>query len=131
MRTYENTENDYNAELTPEEIQEIQNLREQGLSYRSISKRTGRSLSVIYKYCKDIKPSILEERDVLDFVEPKLRKLEKLEQRADRLEETLKDLVELVFINFQGICKTLELPYNEDKADLLKNQLLKNLNNED
>jgi len=131
MRTYSNTENDYNPELTPEEIQEIQNLREQGLSFRKISKITGRSLSVIYKYAKDIKPSVIEEKDVLDFVEPKLRKLEKLEQRADQIEETLKDLIELVFINFSGICKTLELPYNEDKAELLKDQLLKNLNTED
>jgi transposase len=131
MRTYSNTENDYNPELTPEEIEEIQSLREQGLSFRKISKITGRSLSVIYKYAKDIKPSVIEEKDVLDFVEPKLKKIEKLEQRADRLEETLKDLIELVFINFSGICKTLELPYNEDKAELIKEQLLKNLNIED
>jgi transposase len=131
MKTYENAENDYNPELTPEEVQEIQNLREQGLSYRRISKITGRSLSVIYKYAKDIKPSIIEEKDVLDFIEPKLKKLEKLEQRADQIEETLKDLIELVFINFQGICKTLELPYDEDKAELIKEQLLKNLNIED
>jgi len=131
MRTYENAENDYNAELTPEEIQEIQSLREQGLSYRNIAKKTGRSLSIVYKYARDIKPSFLEEKDVLDFMEPKLKKIEKLEQRADRIEETLKDLIELVFINFSGICKTLELPYNEDKAELLKDQLLKNLNTED
>jgi len=122
---------EYRPELTPEEIEEIQSLREQGLSYRNIAKRTGRSLSIVYKYAHDVKPSFLEEKDVLDFVEPKLKKIEKLEQRADRLEETLKDLIELVFINFQGICKTLELPYNEDKAELIKEQLLKNLNIED
>jgi len=127
MRTTENTENDYNPELTPEEIEEIQSLREQGLSFRKISKITGRSLSVIYKYAKDIKPSIIVEKDVLDFIEPKLKKIEKLEQQVDRLKENQKDLIELIFANILGISRALNLNVDEERAELIKEKLLSQL----
>jgi len=124
MRTSENAENEYNAELTPEEVEEIQSLREQGLSYRNIAKRTGRSLSVIYKYCRDIKPSFLEEKDVLDFIEPKLSRLER---QVDRLMENQRDLIELIFANILGISRALKLNVDEERAELIKEKLLNQL----
>ena len=118
---------EYRPELTPEEIEEIQSLREQGLSFRKISKITGRSLSVIYKYAKDIKPSIIVEKDVLDFIEPKLKKIEKLEQQVDRLKENQKDLIELIFANILGISRALNLNVDEERAELIKEKLLSQL----
>jgi len=111
-------------ELTPEEIEEIRTLREQGLSYRNIAKKTGRSLSVIHKYAKDIRPLVLEERDILDFIEPKLTKLEK---DQEKLKENQRDLIELVFANILGISRALSLNVDEERAELIKEKLLSSL----
>jgi IS30 family transposase len=115
---------EYRPELSPEEIQEIKSLREQGLSYRSIAKRTGRSLSIIYKYARDVKPSFLEEKDILDFIEPKLSRLER---QVDRLMENQRDLIELVFANILGISRALSLNVDEERAELIKEKLLNQL----
>jgi transcriptional regulator with XRE-family HTH domain len=111
-------------ELTPEEIQEIRTLREQGLSYRNIAKKTGRSLGIVAKYCKGIRPLVLEEKDLLDYLEPKLNKLE---QQVDRLKENQKDLIELVFANILGISRALNLNVDEERAELIKEKLLSSL----
>jgi len=118
-----NTE-EYRPELTPEEIEEIKSLREQGLSYRNIAKRTGRSLSIIYKYCKGIRPLVLEEKDLLDFIEPKLNKLE---QQVDRLKENQRDLIWLVFQNLLTIAKGVGLKVDEAKLDMVREKLLSSL----
>jgi IS30 family transposase len=120
-----------NAELSQEEIETIKRLRLEGLSYRSISKELNRPLSTVYRYAKDIKPETFYEKDVLDIVNAKLKRIEKLERQVERQNETLKDLIELVFANILGICRVLELSYNEEKAKLIKDQLLENLNTED
>jgi len=111
-------------ELTPEEIEEIRTLREQGLSYRNIAKKTGRSLGIVAKYCKGIRPLVLEERDILDFVEPKLTRLEK---EVEKLKENQRDLIELVFANILGISKALSLNVDEERAELIKEKLLSSL----
>jgi len=120
-----------NAELSQEEIETIKRLRLEGLSYRSISKELNRPLSTVYRYAKDIKTETFYEKDVLDIVNAKLKRIEKLERQVERQNETLKDLIELVFANILGICRVLELSYNEEKAKLIKDQLLENLNTED
>jgi predicted transcriptional regulator len=111
-------------ELTPEEIQEIRTLREQGLSYRNIAKKTGRSLGIIAKYCKGIRPLVLEEKDLLDYIEPKLDKINK---DLEKLKENQKDLIELVFANFFSICRALDLGYDQERAELIKEKLLSSL----
>ena len=111
-------------ELTPEEIEEIRTLREQGLSYRNIARKTGRSLGIVAKYCKGIRPLVLEEKDILDFIEPKLNKLE---QQVDRLKENQKDLIELIFANILGISRALNLNVDEERAELIKEKLLSSL----
>jgi len=111
-------------ELTPEEIEEIRTLREQGLSYRNIAKKTGRSLGIVAKYCKGIRPLVLEERDILDFIEPKLTKLEK---EVEKLKENQRDLVELIFANILGISRALNLNVDEERAELIKEKLLSQL----
>jgi transposase len=108
-------------ELTPEEIEEIRTLREQGLSYRNIAKKTNRSLSVIHKYAKDIRPLVLEERDILDFVEPKLTRLEK---DLEKLKENQRDLIWLVFQNLLTIAKGVGLKVDEAKLDMVREKLL-------
>jgi len=116
--------NEEEFELTPEEIQEIRTLREQGLSYRNIAKKTGRSLGIIAKYCKGIRPLVLEEKDLLDYLEPKLNKIER---DLEKLKENQRDLVELIFANILGISRALNLNVDEERAELIKEKLLNQL----
>jgi transcriptional regulator with XRE-family HTH domain len=111
-------------ELTPEEIEEIKTLREQGLSYRNIAKKTGRSLGIVAKYCKGIRPLVLEEKDLLDYLEPKLNRLE---QQVDRLKENQRDLIWLVFQNLLVIAKGCSLKVDEAKLDIIREKLLSSL----